>query len=535
MMKKRTIYALSAVLALSACGTPGMLKRVDGNYERARDAARELRAGDDAQVATRRDVLEHVSGAWVARRSVALADRDVLPSMFDSPASFVSGRPLPMSMVTAEIARAHGINIGIARDVFDHNKPIDAHADSDRDRYRQGYDVPSPESGAQEPQVLVDYTGTLRGLLNTLTGTSGTHWDYRDGTVQIARLRTRTFQIKAMPGTSSYSATVGKKADAKAENKSGVGGGGDQGMKLNFGAETRIAMDSELNYWDELVAAVTRMLSPAGSVTPSTATNSLTVTDIAAVVDRVAAYVDAENAVLARQVRLRVQVYSVQLTEESRAGVDWKLAFRASGGQFAVAGPSSDSVTSIGQAGGTVTTGRFNDSKLFLQALSKQGRSANVIDTTVVTLNNQPAPVAVTENEGYVAKVEISQGSLGSGSLSTATQAMLTTGFVMNLLPTLLDNRSVMLQVQVDMSQKKDLKTFSTQHGLISSSASKDSEKTGNGGEENGTGGGGGGNRAIAAHVVCPDHAARRLEGGRNPGPERISTHDRLGQSHRHL
>jgi len=54
----------------------------------------------------------------------------------------------------------------------------------------------------------------------------------------------------------------------------------------------------------------------------------------------------------------------------------------------------------------------------------------------------------------------------------TAEQSVLTTGFVMNLLPTLMDNRSVMLQVQIDMSDLKKLDKINLRTGKEAPSGS---------------------------------------------------------------
>jgi len=113
-----------------------------------------------------------------------------------------------------------------------------------------------------------------------------------------------------------------------------------------------------------------------------------------------------------------------------------------------------------GRIGAQVFSGRFGNSKFILQALSAQGKVGTVIDTNVVTLNNQPAPVAVTENRGFISKTSLTPGSLGSASVITMEQDVLTTGFIMNLLPTIMENRSIMLQVQIDLSELKKMERF---------------------------------------------------------------------------
>nr|WP_241014100.1 hypothetical protein [Pandoraea nosoerga] len=133
-----------------------------------------------------------------------------------------------------------------------------------------------------------------------------------------------------------------------------------------------------------------------------------------------------------------------------------------------------------------IPNGRLAGSTALFRALSQQGRVSTVIDTTVVTLNNQPAPVAVTQNQGFVAQTKMTPGNYGGQAVVTAEQSVLTTGFVMNLLPTLMDNRSVMLQVQIDMSDLKKLEKINLRTGKEAPS--------GSGGSGGGSAGGGASN-----------------------------------------
>lgn len=478
-MRKR-LGVLCAITLLAACGTPGMLTRTDENVTETRAAAQSSMATHSAPPIR---AIEHVDGAWLSKKSVAVSATVALPEFFKRNVRFSTGAPLPMSVLLAQVARGNGLTIRLASDVA-----CDTAGDMGRD-LRDGrsgpggsvghgagalFQVNCTESG--EPAVPLQYQGTLSGLLDTIAHRSGTHWRYRDGVVQFARYVTQTFQIKMMPGSSSYRASVGKASKMKADRGSTDGGGGGTpgGVDLSFNADANVTVASELDYWADLVKTVTDMLSPGGRVTPSVVTSSLVVTDTADVVERVARYIDAENAVLGRQVKLRVQVYSVDLTERSAAGIDWKLVYQSASGL--VAGLSGPALSGglMGDRGGLSLTkipnGRLAGSTAFFKALSQQGRVSTVIDTTVVTLNNQPAPVAVTQNQGFVAQTKMTPGNYGGQAVVTAEQAVLTTGFVMNLLPTLMDNRSVMLQVQIDMSDLKRLEKINLRTGKESES-----------------------------------------------------------------
>ncbi|AVF39034.1 secretin N-terminal domain-containing protein [Pandoraea apista] len=468
-MRKR-LGVLCATTFLTACGTPGMLSQTDANVSNAQT---EGQSAFDTYSAAPIRAIEHVDGAWLAKRSVPINASIALPEFFKRNVRFATGAPLPMSIVLAQVARANGLTVRMASDVSCVAGAGGSGGSPGPGRSRGPanlFQLNCSDTG--EPTVPLQYSGTLSGLLDTIAHRSGTHWSYRDGVVHFARYVTRTFQIKMMPGSSSYSASVGKASQMKA-NRGAAGGGGAGssagGVDLSFNADANVSVESELDYWSDLVLTVKDMLSEGGRVTPSVVTSSLVVSDTADVIERVASYIDAENAVLGRQVKLRVQVYSVALEENSAAGVDWDLVYQAASGiTLGMAGPAAGGALMTRKGGlqlSKIESGRFRGSAAFIRALSQQGRVSTVIDTTVVTLNNQPAPVAVTQNQGFVAQTKMTPGNYGGQALVTAEQSVLTTGFVMNLLPTLMDNRSVMLQVQIDMSDLKKLDKINLRTG----------------------------------------------------------------------
>ncbi|WP_353192708.1 secretin N-terminal domain-containing protein [Pandoraea pnomenusa] len=477
-MRKR-LGVLCAITLLTACGTPGMLSKTDENVTETRASAQ---ASLETHSAPPIRAIEHVDGAWLSRKSVAVNATVALPEFFQRNVRFSTGTPLPMSVLLAQVARGNGLTVRIASDVACEggaSRNGDGGPDGRRGpggvgRGTSVFQINCSASG--EPAVPLQYNGPLAGLLDAIAQRSGTHWTYRDGVVHFARYVTQTFQIKMMPGSSSYTASVGKASKMKADRGASGGSGGSSsgGVDLSFNADANVSVESELDYWRDLVKTVGDMLSPGGRVTPSVVTSSLVVTDTADVMARVARYIESENAVLGRQVKLRVQVYSVDLTERSAAGIDWNLVYQSASGLVAKLGGPALSGALMGDRGGLSVTkipnGRLAGSTAFFKALSQQGRVSTVIDTTVVTLNNQPAPVAVTQNQGFVAQTKMTPGNYGGQAIVTAEQSVLTTGFVMNLLPTLMDNRSVMLQVQIDMSDLKKLEKINLRTGKESDS-----------------------------------------------------------------
>lgn len=464
-MRNMLVVACCSVMA-AGCGTPGLLQNTDERIGDVQDASR--KAGAELAYPAA-ELVERNGGAWLAHRSVVMDEADALPARFEEPASFASGRALPLSLLLEQIAKEQGVVIRLARDIFSAGAAKQTGAAPQTAALPAlqpglgALPLPAATGGDGEPRAQVNYSGSLRGLLDAVANRTGTYWLYRSGAVKFSRLLTRTFQIKTMPGTSSYVAKVGK------SSQSSTGGGGTAGgSSLNFGSDSSVSMNSEMKYWDRLSDTVNSMLSPLGRAVSSEMTSSITVTDSADVIERVSRYVDGENAVLGRQVSLSVQVFSIRLTRDSAAGIDWDLVYHAAqsgwGSSFRMAGNSD---TSQGVFGITMDSGQFKGSKILLQALSQQGRVSTVVNTNVVTLNNQPAPVAVTSNRGYLARVTSTPGTNGSGPSVGLEPGLISTGFVMNLLPTLLNNSSVMLQVQIDLSELMGIDEVKSGDNLI--------------------------------------------------------------------
>jgi type IVB pilus formation R64 PilN family outer membrane protein len=101
---------------------------------------------------------------------------------------------------------------------------------------------------------------------------------------------------------------------------------------------------------------------------------------------------------------------------------------------------------------------KFEGSKAIFQALSSLGKIHDKRSVSLTTTNNQPAPFALTNQTGYLAKIEAvavpTDGATGSPGL---TPGVVTTGFIMNVIPTILDNSKILLHFSMDRSKLESL------------------------------------------------------------------------------
>lgn len=430
----RVLFAISllAVAWLAGCtGLRGGIER-DARRESNESAALFKRAsdGDNSVHALAPVVVD--DGLWVSAGAVKLRSGEQLPPLFDEPASF-DRAVSSLSEFAEQITRLTQVPTQVAAG------------------------------------------GTLRGLLDAACARFGVFWKYEQGTIRFFFTDTRTFQVNAIPGDSSLNASVvsGATSDGTSggSQSGGSGGGingasgGTTGLTANNTANT--AVNSQLSVFNGLQSAIQSMLSRYGSSVSSPATGSISVTDTPDVLERVAAFMTQQNRSLSRQVLLNVTVLSVSLKAGDAYGIDWSLVYKTMSAGFNITNPFNPvSLTKPADLSATVLspTSRFNGTKLLIRALSQQGTVRRKTSASVTTLNNQPVPVQVATQTGYLASVSTTN-TANVGSSTALTPGVVTTGFNMTLLPHVLDDGTVMLQFSTNISSLLQLKEVSSSTG----------------------------------------------------------------------
>lgn len=327
--------------------------------------------------------------------------------------------------------------------------------------------------------VPLSYRGSLASFLDSMTSRLGLGWEYRDGAIEIRRFVTRTYNIVALPGKTSYQTALGKTAGIQSGSTGGSGGSSTG----SFSADMRVSMESGIDYWANLEGTLKAMLSAKGRLAVNQGTGTVTVTDIRDVVDRVTRYVDEENRIMTRQIAFEVKLFAVQAEDGSDFGVDWNLVYSKLTNllpdvRFTLNSPASVIPTSVAgtPVAGSIGVGvvrnpvtgngginRWTGSDALLQALASTNKVSLVTSQRAVTLNRQVIPVAVTDQRAYVA--ETSSNTSGTGASQTTTLGLkagtVTTGFILNLMPSVTERNGMVLTVSLDLSELRALTTFS--------------------------------------------------------------------------
>jgi type IVB pilus formation R64 PilN family outer membrane protein len=420
-------------------------------------------------------------GAWLGKAKKVKHDGNELPAAFYSTVTLKFPDRANFSTLAERITRVTGIPVKLRPDVF-----INAAAFAPKNGSSPSPSGTGGTTGAvaanpafpgettltaasvtadYSSEVPLSYHGKLSTFLDRVSARTGLNWEYKDGAIVLSRLVTRTFTLNSIPGSSELNASVGKT------------GGATASAGTKFSSDSNIKMNSAFSVWSNLRESVNTMLTGVGKVAVTEATGTITVTDTREVVDQVGAMVSQINKSLSRQVAFRVEVLSVSTNNSSQYGIDWTAVFNKVVGmnpnyRLALGSPASlvggdagkIAYTVLAPAEGTATINGLSGSTAMLSALASLGKASVVTTASVITLNRQPAPVAITNQISYVQSVSVQPNTNTTGTSNATTVQVnpgtVTTGFILNMLPSITEGNGINVQFSIDISQLSKMGTF---------------------------------------------------------------------------
>jgi type IVB pilus formation R64 PilN family outer membrane protein len=195
------------------------------------------------------------------------------------------------------------------------------------------------------------------------------------------------------------------------------------------------------------------------------ASSSVVITDTPEALTEISTYLERENRILTKRIRLIFEEITIATNEDSELGLDWDAVFAH--GKFAaslVSSPAATAVTSTQARLGANTNAMR--SQAVLTALSKYGSIQRHVTIPVLTLNRRPVTHAVRTTFTYIDQVKSStnglSGHLPSGSVSpsiSVTQKEETVGAFLTLLPDVQEDGQILLSVAYDNTVAQPLKS----------------------------------------------------------------------------
>lgn len=326
-----------------------------------------------------------------------------------------------------------------------------------------GFSSPSPISPQPGfPSTLplpgskaITYSGKLSGLLDIISARFNVFWEPEGDGLRFFKTKSRSFRLSALPGDSSMTSTIGTQTSGSSSGSGGASATTEQKSGISF---------NSLSVWKAIEDSIKTMLSPDGRVVVTPATGTVTVDDTPHSLERVAKFIHDQNMALSRQVILNVRVLSVDITDSDSYGINWDAIYKNLGsGTIALGSPSGLLVGSSTLTFNIIdTTSRWDGTQAILEALSKQGKVSQITSASIVTVNNQPAPIQVGRQLSYLASSTTTIGTGGAGNTTTLEPGVVTTGFSMSVLPHILDDGRLMLQYTGDISSLVNISTVTS-------------------------------------------------------------------------
>lgn len=328
-----------------------------------------------------------------------------------------------------------------------------------------------PPSPISSSSLLMDlpqdtpivYAGNFAGLLDLVCSRYGVFWEWDKNTINIFKTKAKTFRLAALPGDTSLSSKVTSKTSGTgSDSSSGSGSSSSSSDSDSSKSEMEASVKfSGMSVWEGIKNNIDQMLSPNGRLSVTPATGTITVDDTPVVLEQVENFINQQNIALSRQVVINVRVLSVALKNSQEYGINWNAVYRNLSQEIGVDLTSkfAESASANKLTFRVLPGSIWNGSSAIIDALSTQGRVSQVTSASMVTINNQPAPIQVGRQIGYLASSTTTLNSTGGSSSISLTPGQINTGFSMSVLPHILDNSDLMLQYSGSISSLNELKS----------------------------------------------------------------------------
>lgn len=470
---RKNLFAAAAALSLIS-GCTGMPEKLERNIEKAdaKVSTLVMDVGHTAPGIVTKPLpsTQHEDGIWLSKNVVKVS-RATLPPIFYESATF-DRAVYSLPELAERITLRSGIPTKVSADALAVSGGTAQPGNSAAAMPPAGSVAAPPTIGAlgvakaKTPIRITFSNGNFKSFLDTVAARFGVYWKYVNGAVQFYHTDSRTFQINAIPGDSTFSATVTSGATSNGSAPGGASGVGSAGGVTSNNSQNT-GVSSQLSVYSSIEKTIVAMLSSYGKVVASPATGTITVVDTPETLDRVATFVETENQSLSRQISINVTVLAVTMTNSDNYGIQWNVIYQDLLSKYGIRNTvASTNGTSFSAGILQSSSSKFAGSELIIQALSEQGKVRRETTASVVTLNNQPVPVQVAKQTSYLKSSQTTITAL-VGSTTTLTPGIVTSGFNMSILPHVLNNGTVMLQFSTDISALRGLRTVSSNSSSI--------------------------------------------------------------------
>lgn len=451
-----------AAIALTGCST-GFLKptkeSVSKNDSYSQYATEKLRRGQSLGHYQAQTPIKHVDNAWLPVTKIARTDP---AADFSLNRSVIVNRQFSsLEDVTYYITQLAGLRAVVNASAV--NSGVSG----------AGSDVSGAQTGSSSDRsdsIQISYNGSLSGFLNLVAARYGVFWEWQNDSVVFFKTKTKTFRITALPGDTSLTSTVSSSTGGSETGSSGSSDSGSGNSTQTSSEMSASVQFSGMSIWTSIENSIKTMLSSSGALSVTPATGTITVSDTPVVLEKVERFINDQNASLSKQVVINVRVLSVEMNHTDGYGINWDVVYENLtkkigidlSNQFAVTAGTANNLSFRVLSGSS-----WQGTSAMVDALSTQGNVSQVTSASIVTINNQPAPILVGRQKSYLASSTTTLDDTGGASSISLTPGTVTSGLSMSVLPHILDDKKLMLQYSGDLSSLTDLDTVTSGDSVI--------------------------------------------------------------------
>lgn len=425
----KAAFGLSVTAIIAACS---MSTSLDAEIEHEVEISTQLK--EKAKAPTKvapEDVVRVKNDIWLGDKSTIEYDGEPVPAYLETKdgVTLVSNRPISLFEIGDMINKITSLKVRYSSDVEE--KALNSAEKNKPDPNSINADWAEPD------MMLVSYKGPLSGLLDEISSRFGVWWKYEKNQIYFYKYETKTFIVYSLPTKPSLEVNMGG---------SNEGGSGSSSASLKSSAE--------LELWGNIEKAITSMIGGDSKLTVDPANGTVSLTGTPIEIQRVAKYINEQNARLSRQVAISVKVLQVTVSDSDQYGLNLVAAYTNKGNGFTLSSPDGLSDEIKKNLDMTIAPEHWNITS-FIQALSQKNNTTLVTSGTVTTLNNKPAPIQVTRKENYISEItKTNSGSSDTGTdydVSTETEEI-ETGFTLDVLPRILEHGRLLLMFNLTLS-----------------------------------------------------------------------------------
>lgn len=431
-----------AVMAVAATGGAGC-SVIDKSYNIAAQDADSI-----SDAITRNSKMKEVSSVevtdslWLGGEAYRVSEDYRAPAIFQRKVSFKQLDPINLSELVTLISVDTGIKMILTQDAFEYVREATSEQTESNSNIAMGMGMGMGMVEAKEKSIpgsdiefVLNYSGTLSGLLDVITGKLGLFWRYERGEVVIKRSETKTYTVDLPSGKVTF------QSDTMSDIGGSETGSSSHATKMEFTPE-----DS----WENLSESVKSMLSQSGKHVYSDVQGLLTVTDTPQVHSRIEEYIKTINSIASKQVAVEAHVFEITSddTGEFDANImalyDWKGDLNLG---------LNGSMWTVGKGvGRDPSNNRFDSSaEATLNMLRTNRNSSLVTSGTIYAMNGHPTPFQQINEVSYVAErsVTIVEGGTTEASI---TPGKTSEGISMMIMPRVMSDGRVMMNFSIDTS-----------------------------------------------------------------------------------